>query len=133
MDDTQMRSLLEGAQTIAVVGHSDKPHRTSYQIAQYLRRAGYTVYAVNPTVEEINGEKTYPNVTAIPDEVDVVNVFRRSEHVPGVVADAITAEAKAVWTQLGVVHPAATQQAEEAGLDVVVDRCIKVEHARLLR
>lgn len=131
--DPTLREILQGAQTIAVVGHSDKPHRTSYQIAQYLRRAGYTVYPVNPTVDEIDGEKSYPTVADIPAEIDIVNVFRRSEHLAGVVEDAIAAEAEIVWAQLGIADNAAAQTAEKAGLTMVMDSCIKVEHARLVR
>ncbi|RMG79488.1 MAG: CoA-binding protein [Chloroflexi bacterium] len=131
-DESVMRQLLQSARTIAVVGHSDKPHRTSYQIAQYLRRQGYQVYPVNPTVQTIDGETAYPSVQAIPEQVDIVNVFRRSEFLMDVVEDAIAAGARAVWTQLGVVDEAAALKATEAGLTVVMNRCIKVEHMRLL-
>jgi len=132
-NDAWMRDILKAATVIAVVGHSDKPYRTSYQIAQYLRDVGYTVYPVNPTVHSINGEKCYPSLSHIPGKIDIVDVFRRSEHLQGVVRDAIEVGAKAVWSQLGVVDPRAAQSAENAGLDMVMDRCIKVEHARLVR
>jgi hypothetical protein len=131
LEDTNIKDALNKAQVIAVVGHSDKPHRTSYQIAQYLRNVGYTVIPVNPTVEHINGEKSYPSVKAIPQKVDIVDVFRRSEHLPEIVADAIAAGADMIWTQLGVVHDQALENAAHAGLELVVDRCIKVEHMRL--
>ena len=127
------RAVLENAKVIAVVGHSDKPHRTSYRIAQYLRDAGYTVYPVNPTVSEIDGQPSYPSLADVPEPVDIVDVFRRSEYLPGVVDDAIAVGAKAVWGQLGVYDAAAKQKAMDAGLDVAMDVCIKVEHARLLR
>jgi predicted CoA-binding protein len=132
-DDAAMRAALAKARVIAVVGHSDNPARTSYQIAQYLRRVGYTVYPVNPTVTEIDGQPCYPTLAAVPEPIDIVNVFRRSEFLPEVVEEAIRAGAKAVWAQLGVADEAARQRALAAGLDVALDVCIKVEHARLLR
>lgn len=130
-DENAMRDVLNQAKTIAVVGHSDKPHRTSYQIAQYLRRAGYTVYAVNPTIETIDGERSYATLADLPEPVDIVNVFRQSEHVSEVVDEAIANHASAIWTQLGVIDEQALQRAREAGLHTAMDRCIKVEHARL--
>lgn len=130
-DDGTIRELLQKARTIAVVGHSDNPARTSYQIAQFLRQAGYTVYAVNPTVSEINGEKSYPSLADVPEAVDIVNVFRRSEYLPGVVDEAIAIGAGAVWAQLGVYDAAAAEKAREAGLPLVMNACIKVEHQRL--
>lgn len=131
--DEKMRHVLETARTIAVVGHSDKPYRTSYQIAEYLRGAGYRVFAVNPTIDSVNGEPSYPSLAAIQEPIDIVNVFRRSEHVSGIVDEAININAKAIWTQLGVIDLDAATRAESAGLDVAMNRCIKVEHARLLR
>jgi uncharacterized protein len=128
-----LRDLLSSARVIAVVGHSDKPHRTSYQIAQYLRRAGYTVYAVNPSVAEIDGERSYASLADVPEPIDIVNVFRRAEYLPGVVEDAIAVGAKAVWGQLGVYDGEAGRKAEAAGLAVVMDACIKVEHMRVMR
>ncbi|MEQ8675145.1 MAG: CoA-binding protein [Aggregatilineales bacterium] len=132
LDDSQIRDVLQTAKTIAVVGHSDNPGRTSYQIARFLRNAGYTVYAVNPTVSEIDGEISYASVQDIPDEIDIVDVFRRSEFLDGVVEDAIAAGAKTVWSQLGVSDESAADKATEAGLNMVMNRCIKVEHMRLL-
>ena len=131
LDDTSMKDVLEKTKTIAVVGHSDNPSRTSYQIAAYLRRRGYKVYAVNPTLSQIDGEKSYASLHEIPEKVDIVNVFRRSEHVAGVVDEAIAAGAKAIWTQLNVIDWEARDKALEAGLDVAMDACIKVEHSRL--
>lgn len=131
LDDNKMRDVLRDAKTIAVVGHSDKSHRTSYQIAQGLRRKGYTVYAVNPTVDSIDGERSYKSLKDIPEPVDIVNVFRRSEYVAAIVDDAIETGAKAIWTQLDVIDKSAQQKALNAGLDVSMDRCIKVEIARL--
>ena len=131
-NDQAMHDVLAKAKVIAVVGHSDKPHRTSHRIAQYLRAAGYTVYPVNPTVDTIDGEKSYASLADVPEPIDIVDVFRRSEHLPGIVDAAIAVGAKAIWTQLGVVDIDAQQQALDAGLDVAADVCIKVEHRRLL-
>jgi predicted CoA-binding protein len=126
-----LRSLLTEAQVIAVVGHSDNPERTSYRIAHYLREAGYTVYPVNPGVDTIDGEPSYPSLAEVPEPIDIVNVFRRAEHLPGIVQEAIAVGAKAVWGQLGVTHPEALRLADEAGLALVMDRCIKTEHLRV--
>lgn len=132
-DDVGLRDLLTHARVITVVGYSDKPHRTSYQIAQFLKRAGYTVYPVNPSVELIDGERSYPTLADVPEPIDIVNVFRRSEYLPGVVDDAIAAGAKAVWAQLGVYDAEAARKAQSAGLEMVMDACIKVEYNRLMR
>jgi hypothetical protein len=132
-DDRAMCAVLAKAKVIAVVGHSDNPDRTSYQIAQYLRRAGYTVYPVNPMISEIDGQPCYPALANVPEPIDIVDVFRRSEFLPEVVDGAIRVGAKAVWAQLGVVDEDARQTALAAGLDVAMDVCIKVEHLRLLR
>lgn len=131
-DDDALRGLLERARVIAVVGHSDKPSRDSYQVAQYLRNAGYTVYPINPKVEEIDGHRSYDSLADVPEAIDVVDVFRRSENLPAIVEDAINVGAKAVWGQLDVVNEDAADAAERAGLDVVMNRCMKVEHGRLL-
>ena len=131
-DAEAQRKLLRESHVIAVVGYSPDPTRTSYQIAAYLKRAGYKVYAVNPTVETIDGEPAYANLADIPESVDIVNVFRRAEHLPGVMADAVAVGAKAVWSQLGVVHADAVRMAEEACTPLVMDVCIKVAHARLI-
>lgn len=132
-DDQTMRDVLAKARVIAVVGHSDRPYRTSYQIAQYLRHAGYTVYPVNPTVTTIGGKPSYPSLAEVPESIDIVNVFRRSEYLAGVVDEVIAVGAKVVWAQLGVVDEAARRKALDAGLDVAMDVCIKVEHRRLVR
>ena len=130
-DDKAMHTLLTQARTIAVVGHSDRPDRTSYQIAMYLRRVGYRVYAVNPQISEVNGEVAYASLADLPESVDIVNVFRRSEHLDGVVEEAIASGARGLWTQLNVVDEAAIAKALQAGLHIAHDRCIKVEHIRL--
>lgn len=131
MEDEALRSLLMQAKTIAVVGHSDKPSRPSYQIAQYLKTVGYRVHPVNPSVETIDGEPSYASLAAVPGPIDIVDVFRRAEAVPEIVAAAIAVGAKALWLQLGVVHPDAAARAANAGLTVVMDRCIMIDHQRL--
>jgi predicted CoA-binding protein len=133
LSDAQMREILATARTIAVVGHSDDPSRTSYQIAQYLRRVGYKVYPVNPTVETIDGEISYPSLAAVPEPIDIVDVFRRSEFLPGVIEDAIAAGAKVVWAQLGISNEDAARMAAEAGITLIENNCIKVTHMYLLR
>ncbi len=122
--------LLDRVEVIAVVGASPRASRPSHEIAVYLRDAGYRVIPVNPGVSEILGERCYPNLAAIPAEirVDLVDVFRRPEHVPGVVEQAIARGVPAIWLQLGVGNPEAERRAREAGLEVVSERCIKVEH-----
>lgn len=132
MTNRELRELLDKARVIAVVGHSDKPTRTSYRIAHYLRQMGYKVYPVNPTVDEIDGEKSYPTLDLVPEPIDIVNVFRRSEHLPGIVEDAIAVGAGAVWAQLGVEHPEAARMAAEADLPIVMNNCIKVSHGMLV-
>lgn len=129
--DQTLRDILSRARVIAVVGHSDRPERTSYQIGRLLKRLGYTVYPVNPMVAAIDGDPCYPSLDDVPEPIDIVDVFRRSEYLMGVVEDAIRVGAKVVWTQLGVVDAAAAQRAEAAGLQMVMDRCIKVEYYRL--
>jgi len=131
MTDAEMKRLLEQTQSIAVVGLSSRPERPSHGVARYLIAQGYRVIPVNPTVDEVLGLKSYPDLKAIPEPVDVVDIFRRSEHVPPIVEQAIEIGARAVWMQLGVVHEEAAARAEAAGLIVVMDRCIAVEHRRL--
>lgn len=130
-NDQVLRQILTDARVIAVVGHSDRPDRVSYQIAQFLRQVGYTVYPVNPVVREIEGQPCYPSLREVPEAIDIVNVFRRSQFLAGVVEEAIAIQAKTVWAQLGIADPVAAQLAQEAGLTMVMDACIKVEYWRL--
>jgi predicted CoA-binding protein len=132
-DDDAMRAMLANARVIAVVGHSDKPDRTSYQIAQFLRQVGYTVYPVNPSIQTIDGQPSYPSLRQVPEPVDIVNVFRRSEYLVAVVAEAIAIQAKTIWAQLGVVDAIAAQRAIAAGCNIIMDACIKVEYQRLMQ
>ncbi len=128
----EIRTLLKTAHTIGVVGLSDKSWRASYNVAAYLRSAGYTIVPINPEIDEALGLKAYPDLLTAAREhpIDIVDVFRRPEFVPDIVEQAITIQAQAVWLQLGVIHREAARRAHEAGLTVVMDRCLKVEHQR---
>ena len=125
--------ILAAAHTIAVIGLSARRFRPSYGVAEYMQRAGYRIIPVNPTVTEVLGEKCYPSLDAVPEPVDIVDIFRRSEHVPENVEAAIRKGAKAIWMQEGVVHEEAARRAESAGLTVVMDRCILKDHRRMIR
>jgi len=129
--DAALHDLLAASRTIAVVGHSDKPYRDSYGVAQYLRQVGYQVYAINPNLRTVAGDIAYPDLRHLPERIDIVDVFRRAEHLAQIVEEAIAIGARAVWGQFGVVDQAAATRAQAAGLIMVMDRCIKVEHHRL--
>lgn len=130
---SRYRDVLSAARVIAVVGFSDNPSRTSHQIGRYLMRAGYTVYPVNPTVERIGELKSYPSLADVPEPIDIVNVFRRSEYLAGVIEEAIGVGAKLVWAQLGVSSTQAAERAADAGLPLIMNNCIKVTHAAVMR
>jgi predicted CoA-binding protein len=132
MKDDQLKRILQTAHTIATVGLSANPEKVSYGIAGYLKSQGYRVIPVNPTAEEILGEKCYKDLLSIPDPVDVVQVFRPSSDVPPVIDQAIAIGAKVVWMQQGIVNEAAAAKARTAGLEVVMDRCMRIEHRRLM-
>ncbi|NES96205.1 MAG: CoA-binding protein [Desertifilum sp. SIO1I2] len=131
VSDRTLRQILLDTQTIAVVGHSDKPTRVSYQIAQFLRQAGYRVIPVNPQIGEIEGETCYASLRQIPEKVDLVNVFRRREFLAEIVEEAIAIHAATVWAQLGIQDEAAAQTARAAGINAIMDACIKIEYQRL--
>jgi uncharacterized protein len=124
--------ILNSARTIAVVGLSRKRFRASHGVAEYMQRAGYRIIPVNPNETEVLGEKCYPDLDAVPEAIDIVNIFRRPEFVLPIVEAAIRKGAKAVWMQEGVVHEEAARRAESAGLAVVMDRCILKDHQRLV-
>jgi len=132
MDDETMRQALMGARTIAVVGLSDKPSRASHSVARFLQGQGYRIIPVNPNIQEALGEVAYPDLISVPDAIDMVNIFRRSDKVAPTVDEAITKGVQTIWMQLGVVARDAARQAEEAGITVVMDRCAAVEHRRLI-
>ena len=117
--------------TIAVVGLSSRPERPGYYVPAYLQEQGYRIIPVNPNLQEALGEKAYPDLTSIPERVDLVQIFRRPEAVPPFVEQAIAIGAKSIWMQLGIVNQEAAEKARAAGLDVVMDACILVEHRRL--
>lgn len=132
MDDIEkIGRILKENHVIAVVGLSANWYRPSFFAAKYLQDHGYRIIPVNPTYDEILGEKCYPSLLEIPEPVDVVQVFRKPEDVPPIVEQAVKIGAKVVWMQLGVINEKAAKIAEDAGLVVVMNRCMKIEHARL--
>ncbi len=130
--DDYLAKLLTEARTVAVVGISPRPNRPSHAVAAYLQDVGYRIFPVNPAIESWNGLTAYATVSDIPERVDIVDIFRRPLQVGSVVEDAIAARAGAVWMQQGIVNEDAAQAARRAGLDVVMDRCMLVEHRRLV-
>ena len=130
INPTLIREILTHTKTIAMVGLSPKKQRPSNFVASYLNYEGYRVIPVNPRATEIYGEKAYPDLLSIPDKVDMVNIFRRPEECLDIVKEAIEIGAKSVWMQLRVVNMEAAKLAEEAGLKVIMDRCVKIEHGR---
>jgi uncharacterized protein len=132
MNDTQLTELLREAKTIAVVGLSGNRTRASYGVSRFLQRQGYRVIPVNPNETEVLGERAYPSLRDVPDDIDIVNIFRRSEKVPEVVEDALQKGTRCIWMQEGIVNNGAAQKAERAGVPVVMNRCILKELARLL-
>ena len=131
-NDTELKQILMTVRTVASVGASSNPEKPSYGIFQYLLQHGYEMIPVNPGTPEIQGQKTYADLASIPKDIDVVQVFRKPEDVPPVVEQAIAAGAKIVWMQEGVVNEEAAARAEAAGLKVVMDRCMRATHRRLL-
>ena len=129
-DPLIIQRVLNTAGTIAVVGLSNNELRASYFVGYYLKRHGFRVIPVNPRETDILGERSYPSLRDIPEQVDVVNVFRAPDAVPGVAREAVEIGASTLWCQFGVISPEGNQIAEDGGLNLVVDRCIKIEHAR---
>jgi hypothetical protein len=127
----EIAAILHDYRVVAVVGLSADPERPSFQVARYLQQHGYRIIPVNPSCAEILGEKCYSSLEDIPFPVEVVDIFRKVEAIPAMVAAAIQAGAKVIWMQLGLVEPESAQQARDAGLRVVMDRCMKIEHARV--
>ena len=127
----EIKKILTESKTIAVVGLSPKEDRPSYRVASYLKSKGFRIIPVNPNAQEILGEKSYPDLRSIPENIDVVDIFRKSEDVPPVVDEAIQTGAKAVWMQEDIVNEPAAQKARSAGLLVVMDRCMLKEHRKL--
>lgn len=129
--DADVEKILKESKTIAVVGLSPDPEKASHQVASYLQAQGYRIIPVNPMTEEVLGERSYPDLASVPERIDVVDIFRRPEHVPSIVEAAIAAGVPAIWMQEGIVHEAAAERARAAGRRVVMNRCMKAEHFRL--
>ena len=131
--DEQLRQILEDSRVIAIVGESSDHYYTSYQVARYLKAMGYKVYPVNPTIDEVDGDRSYPSLASLPEPVDVVDVFRNSIYLSEVVDAAIAAGAKTLWAQLDVVSMDGEpeRKALAAGMRVVSNRCMRTEHERL--
>ncbi len=125
--------ILERSKTIAVVGLSPDPGRPSHGVASYLQRAGYRIIPVNPGIDKVLGERAYPSLRDVPEPIDLVDVFRRSEFVAAIVEEAIAAGAKSIWLQDGVIDEASAARARSAGLDVVMDDCIMRRHGQRRR
>ena len=130
-DIPTLRRILKQSHTIAMVGLSANWYRPSYFAAKYLQEHGYRVIPVTPTYDEVLGEKCYPDLVSVPEQIDVVDCFRKAEEIPPLAEQAVAIGAKVLWLQLGVVNEQAAAFAQEAGLDVVMDRCMKIEHGRL--
>jgi uncharacterized protein len=134
LSDNEIREVLQRAQTIAVVGLSNRTDRDSNGVARFLQRNGYRIIPVNPNLHgPVLGEQPYASLRDIREHVDIVDIFRRPEYVPQIVEDAIAIGADVVWMQLGITNLAAFQRAKQAGLGVVMDRCMAIEHRRLMR
>ena len=131
--DDEVRQALATARVIAVIGLSDNVERPSYGVAQYLQQQGYRIIPVNPEVSSVLGEQAYPDLQSVPEPVDIVDIFRRSAVVGAHVDEVIAKGAKLIWMQLGVRDDAAAQRARAAGIPVITNRCIAVEHNRLVR
>jgi predicted CoA-binding protein len=131
-DIAGIRRILAQSRTIAVVGLSASWYRPSYFAAKYMRDHGYRIIPVNPTYPEVLGETSYPSVTAIPERVDMVDCFRKPEEIVPIAREAVAKGARVLWMQLGIRNEEAARIALDAGLDVVMDRCVKIEHARIL-
>ena len=132
MGEDAIRRILQGCRTIAVAGLSADPSRPSHGVAAYMRDRGYRIIPVNPRYPEILGEKCYPDLRSIPEPVDLVDVFRKAADCVPVAEEAVAIGAKALWLQLGIVNDEAKRIGEGAGLTVIMDRCLKIEHARLV-
>ena len=125
-----IKEILQTYKTIAVVGLSSQPWRASHSVSEYMQNAGYRIIPVNPNETEVLGERAYGSLDAVPERFEIVDIFRRSEYVPEIVEAAIRRNARVIWMQLGVIHDEAAERAQGAGLEVVMDRCMKIEHAR---
>jgi predicted CoA-binding protein len=126
-----IEEILRNSKTIAIVGLSSDRERPSYEVGKYLKENGYRIIPVNPTEKKVLGRKSYPDLKSVPVKIDVVDIFRRPEHIPPIVREAIEIGAKAVWMQEGIKNPEAAAEARKAGLKVVMNKCMLKEHAKL--
>lgn len=127
--DEEIKEILKNSKTIAVVGLSTDPSKASYMVAEYLMNNGYKIIPVNPSATEILGKKSYPDLKSIPEKIDIVDIFRKEEAIPQIVDEAIEVGAKIIWMQQGLCHNKSADKARTAGLKVVMNKCIKVEHS----
>lgn len=131
--NAEVKSLLQESQTVAIVGISNKEDRASYQVARWLQsNSHFTLFFVNPVIDEVLGQKTYPSLAEIPEQIAIVDVFRKAEDCPSVLEKAIAIGAKSIWLQLGISNDEVARKGLEAGMQVVMDRCIKVDYANLI-
>ena len=130
-DNETLASILDEAETIAVVGLSDDPARTSHRIAAYMQEAGYRVIPINPRIESALGEKAYSSLREVPERVDIVNVFRRAEEIPALADEAIEKRPRVFWMQKGIAHPASARRLEDAGITTIQNLCLKTAHREL--
>ncbi len=129
----QIKTLLEESETIAVIGLSDNPNRTSYQIAEAMQKSGYKIIPINPKIDEVLGEKSFNSLKDVNQSIDIINVFRRSEYLPDIAKEASEIKSKGFWAQQGVIHEEVPKILEENGTLVIMDLCIKVAHAVMLK
>lgn len=127
----EIKEILENSKTIAVVGLSQDTSKASFGVARYLKNNGYKIIPVNPKYEEILGEKCYPDLKSIPEKIDIVDIFRKPQDIPPIANEAIEIGAKTVWMQSGICHNASAEKARSAGLKVVMNKCMKIEHSML--
>ncbi len=131
--NAEVKSLLQESKTVAIVGISNKEDRASYQVAKWLQaHSHFTLFFVNPVIDEVLGQKTYPSLAEIPEQIDIVDVFRKAEDCPSVLEKAIAIGAKSIWLQLGISNDEVASKGLETGMQVVMDRCIKVDYANLI-
>lgn len=131
--NNELKSILESAKTVAVVGLSNNPDKTVYQISKIMQQQGYRIIPVNPTVDEVLGEKAYPSLQDVPDKIDIINVFRRPEYLPEVAKNAAETECRVFWAQQGIVNEEAYRYLKEKDFTVIMDLCIKVVHSVLVK
>ena len=131
--DSDIKEILQQSKNVAIVGISNKEDRASYQVASWLRQnSHFTLFFVNPVIDDVLGQKTYPSLADIPEKIDIVDVFRKAEDCPSVLEKAIAIGARTIWLQLGISNEEVAEQGTAAGIEVVMDRCIKVDYAALL-